>query len=114
MSTDQNETTIISGPAMATNLIKSHFSREEDIQLCQSYLYIAYDAVRGSDQKAEAFWERVIADYYSKVNVPGRRANRSLSYRWSAINKAVCRYAGIFSSFVDERASGTNATDIVS
>lgn len=70
-----------------------NFSKEEDVQLCKSWLTISEDPITGTDQRASTFWESVVKDY-STYQSHGDRTLCSLQSRWGVINRGVSKFVG--------------------
>lgn len=93
-----------------------NFSKDEDVQLCKSWLSISKDPVTGTNQTASTFWESVTNDY-SKYQANSDRSLRSLQSRWGVINKAVSKFVGFLDKVSNVRGghkskdSGKNKGD---
>jgi hypothetical protein len=94
---------------------RKNFSEEEDEQLCHSYLFVALDAIHGTEQKGETFWSRIKEHFDGCLgdNIVDRSA-RALPARWQIVNKAVNKYAGCLSQVERSNASGSNSESNVS
>ena len=69
-----------------------NFSVDEDSLLVSTRLNISMNAVHGTDQRAEKFWEK-IWQYFCKNNTYGTtRSTFSLSNRWGTINRETSKF----------------------
>lgn len=89
-----SEDATVVDPGEDKKVIKGRdFSKDEDVQLCKSWLTISEDPVTGTNQKASSFWELVLKDY-SKYLTHSDRTIRSLQLCWSVINQSVSKFVG--------------------
>jgi hypothetical protein len=119
INNSMNDPSIIveSNPNAGTMTRTTKFTKPEDVQLCNSFLAVSYDPIRGTDQSAQKLWERIHQDYENRIadNLKGIRSVANLSTRWSNIINPRCAYfAGILTQVRDAPHSGTNAADHVS
>ncbi|KAL4620149.1 hypothetical protein ACB092_06G132900 [Castanea dentata] len=85
------------------------FSVDEDNLLVYAWLNISVDAVQGTDQKADTFWEKVW-QYFCENNT--YRTTRSVSFvtsRWGTISRETSKFAGLLAKIEAQNPSG--ATD---
>ena len=70
-----------------------NFSVDEDNLLVFALLNISMDAIYGTDQRAEKFWEK-IWQYFCKNDTYGTTCSTfSLSNRWGTINRETSKFA---------------------
>ncbi|XP_076895916.1 uncharacterized protein LOC143548710 [Bidens hawaiensis] len=76
----------------------TNFVSEEDKLLVSAWLNCSIDAIQGTDQKESQFWEKVLEyfDQYKKTTT--ERSLKSLTHRWSCIQKAT----NYFCSYLDQ------------
>jgi hypothetical protein len=101
---------------------KGNFTKDEDLQLCQSWLTISQDSVIGNGQTRDALWERITTDFqthmkefFAKKKTPELYVERqlgSLQARWGPLNKAVNKYVGDLAKCKTFHGSGKSAVDI--
>ncbi|KAL0006136.1 hypothetical protein SO802_013697 [Lithocarpus litseifolius] len=88
-----------------------NFSVDEDNLLVSAWLNIGMDAVQGTDQRAERFWEK-IWQYFGENNTYGTtRSISSLQSRWGNINRETSRFAGFMAKIEARNASGGTDED---
>ncbi|KAG1444611.1 hypothetical protein G6F46_012492 [Rhizopus delemar] len=70
---------IVTQRSLLAALLKSprapNWSKGDDIKLCEAWVSTSEDPIRGSDQKYEALWERILQDF--KAREPERQRNAS-------------------------------------
>ncbi|KAI7749351.1 hypothetical protein M8C21_032957 [Ambrosia artemisiifolia] len=79
-------------PSNRTNIKKSmrgsNFSIEEDKLLVSVWLNCSPDAIQGTNQTRSTFWEQVVEYFHQHKESTNERTMKSLSHRWSYIQKA--------------------------
>ena len=90
-----------------------NFSVDEDLLLISAWLNISMDAVHGTDQKAEKFWQK-IWEFFCKNNTYGTtRTSTSLSSQWGNISRETSRFAGFMAKAEARNRSGAADKDKV-
>ena len=90
-----------------------NFSVDEDLLLISAWLNISMDAVHGTDQRGQKFWEK-IWQYFCENNTYGiTRFASSLSSRWGNINRETSRFAGFMAKVEARNKSGAIDEDKV-
>ncbi|KAL4597578.1 hypothetical protein ACB092_11G000500 [Castanea dentata] len=70
-----------------------NFSVDEDNLLVSAWLNTSVDAVQGTDQKADTFWEKVW-QYFCENNTYGTtRSVSSVTSRWGTISRETSKFA---------------------
>ena len=89
-----------------------NFTPDEECQLCRSVLHVSQDPRVGNGQKNATFWDR-ITTHFNNVAPSGKRPERSLESKWSAIKHDVSKFVGVHSQVEDLQRSGTSEADIL-
>ena len=90
-----------------------NFSVDEDLLLISAWLNISMDAVHGTDQRVDKFWEK-IWEFFCKNNTYGTtRTSTSLSSRWGNISRETSRFAGFMAKAEARNRSGAADKDKV-
>ena len=90
-----------------------NFSVDEDNLLVSEWLNTSVDAMLGTDQRVEKFWEK-IWQYFCENNTYGTtRSASSLQSRWGNINRETSRFAGFMAKVEARDKSGTTNEDKV-
>lgn len=98
----------------STNNHQSNYVREEDVQLCKSWLAISVDPEEGSGKKAIDFWKEVKEHYDAECSGKLFYVERfGLGPRWGQINRLVSKFLGHYLQAATLNASGSNAFDLV-
>ncbi|XP_018479023.2 glutathione S-transferase T3-like [Raphanus sativus] len=98
-----------------TSLQRKKWSIKEDVVLISAWLNTSKDAIMSTDQKAGAFWKRIV-DYVNASPVLSGAVPREWSQckqRWGRINEQVCKFVGCYEAAVREQASGQNENDVM-
>ncbi|KAL4625125.1 hypothetical protein ACB092_05G001600 [Castanea dentata] len=83
-----------------------NFSINEDNLLVSAWLNISMDAVHGTDQKQETFWQKVW-QYFCENDIYGTtRSTSSLSSQWGTINRETSKFAGLMAKVEAQNQSG--------
>ncbi|XP_013740014.1 glutathione S-transferase T3-like [Brassica napus] len=87
----------------------------DDKILIGAWLNTSKDPVVSTEQKADAFWNRIV-DYYNASpllvdTIP--RKLRPCKQRWARINEQVSKFAGCYDGALREQRSGQNDDDIM-
>ncbi|XP_024006840.1 glutathione S-transferase T3-like [Eutrema salsugineum] len=91
------------------------WSPKEDVILISAWFNTSKDPVVGNDQKAAAFWSRIIL-YYNSSPLLGEYPRREIGQckqRWGRINDQVCKFVGCYEAAMKERTSGQNENDVM-
>ena len=92
---------------------KCNFTSEEDLMLVSSWLNVSMDAIIGTDQKHQTYWERVHAYFEENREFSSNRNANSLMHRWSVIQLAVSKFQGYFNQIEARNQSGITEQDKV-
>ena len=91
------------------------WSPQEDLILIGAWLNTSKDAVKNTEQKAGAFWKRII-DYYNASPLLVGTIPRELTpakQRWARINADVSKFVGCYDQAMREQKSGENDDDLM-
>ena len=99
------------------------YSQAEDMMLCEAWMEIGQDPIRGAEQKGQTFWKRC-HDYFHKhrkfhtAQDLGRpfestRNECSLSKRWGFIQSECSKFVGSYEHVVARPVSGIGVSDLV-
>ena len=92
----------------------ANYTVEEDVVLCNTWLYVSMDATVATDQTRDTYWSRM-KEYFDARNKSGiERTDRSLQSRWSLINGDCQKWAAAMAAVDTIKPSGTNDIDRVS
>ena len=86
-----------------------NFNVDEDRLLVSTRLNISMDAMHGTDQRAEKFWEKIWQHFCEHNTYGTTRSASSLSSRWGIINRETSKFAGFMAKVEARNQSG--ATD---
>ena len=86
-----------------------NFSVDEDNVLVSAWLNISMDAVQGTDQRIENFWEKIWQYFCEDNNYRTTRSASSLQSRWGNINRETSRFTGFMAKI--EARNKTGGTD---
>ena len=89
-----------------------NFTPDEECQLCRFVLHVNQDPRVGNGQKNATFWD-MITTHFNNVAPSGKRPERSLESKWSAIKHDISKFVGVHSYVEDLRRSGTSEADIL-
>ncbi|XP_018477292.2 glutathione S-transferase T3-like [Raphanus sativus] len=91
------------------------WSTKEDVVLISAWLNTSKDAIVSTDQKAGAFWKRIVDYVNSSPQLSGAvpREWSQCKQRWGRINEQVCKFVGCYEAAVREQASGQNENDVM-
>lgn len=91
------------------------WSPKEDKVLISAWLNTSKDPIVGNEQKAAAFWKRIL-EYYNAspalAGIPPREANQC-KQRWFRINSEVNKFVGCYEAARKEQTSGQNEDDVI-
>ena len=91
------------------------FLKEEDVELCISWMTITQDPVIGIGQPMSKFWDRVMVKFLeTNVGVDPLRTLCSIQNRWDGIRHYCTKWRGILAQIVNRPQSGANITNEVS
>ncbi|XP_013617238.1 PREDICTED: glutathione S-transferase T3-like [Brassica oleracea var. oleracea] len=95
-----------SGETVVESVIKERrkWSPQEDLILIGAWLNTSKDAVKNTEQKAGAFWKRII-DYYNASPLLVGTIPRELTpakQRWARINADVSKFVGCYDQAMSE------------
>uniref|UniRef100_A0A0D3E5J1 No apical meristem-associated C-terminal domain-containing protein n=1 Tax=Brassica oleracea var. oleracea TaxID=109376 RepID=A0A0D3E5J1_BRAOL len=104
-----------SGETVVESVIKERrkWSPQEDLILIGAWLNTSKDAVKNIEQKADAFWKRII-DYYNASPLLVGTIPRELNpaeQRWARINSDVSKFVGCYDQAMREQKRGENDDD---
>ena len=91
------------------------WSPKEDKILIGAWLNTSKDVVVSNEQKADAFWKRIV-DYYNASPLLVGTAPRELGQckqRWARINEGVCKFVGCYDAALRCQSSGQNEDDVM-
>ncbi|XP_048622872.1 glutathione S-transferase T3-like [Brassica napus] len=94
---------------------KRKWSPTEDKILIGAWLNTSKDPAVSTEQKADAFWNRIV-DYYNASPLLVGTIPRKLcpcKQRWARINEQVSKFAGCYDGALREQRSGQNDDDIM-
>ncbi|KAL9308530.1 putative glutathione transferase [Arabidopsis thaliana] len=93
-----------------TTTTRNKWTSKEDIVLISTWLNTSKDSVVGNEQRADAFWKRVVVYFASTLNVSSqiKREPSHSKQRWGKINKIVCMFGGSHEAANTQMASGMN------
>ncbi|XP_018479783.1 glutathione S-transferase T3-like [Raphanus sativus] len=88
---------------------------KEDVVLISAWLNTSKDAIVSTDQKAGAFWKRIVDYVNGSPQLSGAvpREWSQCKQRWGRINEQVCKFVGCYEVAVREQASGQNENDVM-
>jgi len=72
-----------------------NYSKAEDLLLISAFLNVTNDAATGTNQSAEAYWQRILSYYNANNRSNNIRGMASLKGRWKQIAKDTNRFCGI-------------------
>ena len=88
------------------------WSGDEDKTLCQAWVHVSEDSIKGSDQSKESFWQQVHKEFCNSVGSDIRSVD-SIKCRWKDINMEVSRFVGIVSNLKQKNESGKTDEDLI-
>ena len=91
------------------------WSPKEDKILIGAWLNTSKDPVVGNEQKAGAFWKRIVDYYNASPHLVGTvpRELGQCKQRWARINEQVCKFVGCYNAALREQKSGQNDDDVM-
>ena len=91
------------------------WSPKEDKILIGAWLNTSKDAVVSNEQKAGAFWKRIVEYYNASPHLVGTtpRELGQCKQRWARINEQVCKFVGCYDAALREQRSGQNDDDVM-
>ena len=91
------------------------WSVKEDIILIGAWLNTSKDSIVSNEQKAGAFWKRIVEYYNSSPLLVGTvpRELGQCKQRWARINDLVYKFAGCYDMALREQRSGQNEDDVM-
>ncbi|XP_018443721.1 glutathione S-transferase T3-like [Raphanus sativus] len=98
-----------------TSLQRRKWSTKEDVVLISAWLNTSKDAIMSTDQKAGAFWKRIVDYVNASPQLSGQvpREWSQCKQRWGRINEQGCKFVGCYEAAVREQASGQNENDVM-
>jgi hypothetical protein len=84
-----------------------NWSSGDDLNLCTSWIAASEDAIVGTGQKRESFWDG-ISKNFQRLTGTTDRSIASLQGRWSTINKDATKFNGIMRQVSNVPRSGWN------
>lgn len=94
----------------------ANWCKEEDEQLCHSFIAITTNALVGTKQKGVAFWSRVKEHYQQNIGdkAAENRSNAAIKSRWNIINSSVQLYVSCYERILrGTQQSQSSPTDLV-
>ncbi|KAF2550353.1 hypothetical protein F2Q68_00036759 [Brassica cretica] len=91
------------------------WSLKEDVILIGAWLNTSKDPIVSNEQKAGAFWKRIVEYYNASPLLVGTipRELGQCKQRWARINDLVCKFAGCYDMALREQRSGQNDNDVM-
>ncbi|XP_013645593.1 glutathione S-transferase T3-like [Brassica napus] len=91
------------------------WSLKEDKILIGAWLNTSKDAVVSNEQKAGAFWRRIVDYYNASPQLVGTipREVGQCKQRWASINEQVSKFVGCYDAALREQRSGQNDDDVM-
>ncbi|XP_013594997.1 PREDICTED: glutathione S-transferase T3-like [Brassica oleracea var. oleracea] len=91
------------------------YSPKEDRILIGAWLNTSKDPLVGNEQRAVAFWKRIVDYYNASPQLVGEvpREVTSCKQRGSRINHEVSRFTGCYNQALREQRSGQNDDDVI-
>ncbi|KAF8075485.1 hypothetical protein N665_1090s0001 [Sinapis alba] len=91
------------------------WSPKEDKILIGAWLNTSKDAVVSNEQKACAFWKRIVDYYNASPHLAGTtpREIGQCKQRWARINEQVSKFVGCYDAALREQRSGQNDDDVM-
>ena len=99
---------------MANRARGTNMTTHEDEALCRSYITVSTNAIVGSSQTSDRFWEAITVEYHKQPGIINERPPGSFQSRYHVISKAVMLYIAKLSHAIQHQPSGTNEMDVVS
>uniref|UniRef100_A0A0D3E0K6 Myb-like domain-containing protein n=2 Tax=Brassica oleracea var. oleracea TaxID=109376 RepID=A0A0D3E0K6_BRAOL len=95
--------------------VRRKWSPKEDKILIGAWLNTSKDLVVSNEQKAGAFWKRIVDYYNASPQLVGTvpREVTSCKQRWGRINTDVSKFAGCYDAALREQRSGQNDDDVM-
>lgn len=91
------------------------YSQEEDKLLCQVYMDISQDPIKGVYQSSDQFWSRVMQAYENGKDTSwAERTKRSMQTQVQTIEKATKKLHACIKQCENRHQSGVSNDDIVS
>ncbi|XP_024006882.1 glutathione S-transferase T3-like [Eutrema salsugineum] len=102
-------------PGVKQSAQRTKWTPKEDVILISAWLNTSKDPVIGNDQKAAAFWSRIVDYYNSSPQLAGQpsRGIGQCKQRWCRINDLVCKFVGCYEAATKEKSSGQSENDIM-
>ncbi|XP_013624254.1 PREDICTED: glutathione S-transferase T3-like [Brassica oleracea var. oleracea] len=90
------------------------WSPKEDIILIGAWLNTSKDPIVSNEQKAGAFWKKIVEYYNSSPLLVGTttREHGQCKQRWARINDLVCKFVGCYEMALRKQRSGKNDNDL--
>ncbi|KAL1216628.1 Glutathione S-transferase T3 [Cardamine amara subsp. amara] len=94
--------------------IRTRWTSTEDMVLISAWLNTGKDPVVGNEQKAGAFWKRVVSYYAASEDVAGfsPRGTTRCSQRWKKIGSECNKFVGCCSQASAMRGKGQSEDDV--
>lgn len=91
------------------------WSPKEDVILIGAWLNTSKDPIVSNQQKAGAFWKRIVEYYNSSPQLVGTtpRELGQCKQRWQRINDLVCKFCGSYDLALRGQSSGQNENDVM-
>jgi hypothetical protein len=88
-----------------------NFTPEELERLCKCWVSVSEDPVVGTDQSAEAMWQRIHKKFSETSNAI--RTARSLKDKFYEVSAACMKFNGCYKFVISKNQSGTNTDDVL-
>lgn len=88
-----------------------NFGKQEDRQICVSWVYTTQDAVKGTDQNASAFWNNIFQHAKSATPSLSTRTTEAIRQRFGTISRSVMKFSGCVKSVQRLNKSGASSED---
>lgn len=84
----------------------ANFTPEEDKLLVSAWLNCSIDVVQGTDQKHSQLWGNFFEYFQQYKETTNERTIKSLTHRWSVIQKATNKFCGKLAQVLESNPSG--------
>ena len=91
----------------------ANFTPEEDKLLVSAWLNCSVDAIQGTDQKHSQLWGKIFEYFQQFKQTTTERTTKSLSHRWSVIQKATNKFCAKLAQVGQLNQSGMTEQDKV-
>ncbi|XP_076943113.1 glutathione S-transferase T3-like [Bidens hawaiensis] len=99
----------------STNVMRSmrgtNFTSKEDVLLVSAWLNCSLDSIKGTDQKSSHFWAQIFKYFHEHKETTTERSVKSLTQRWSRIQKATNSFCSYLDQVEEVNQSGITQHD---